>query len=189
MAGVDEAGRGPLAGPVVAAAVILDPNRTLMNLDDSKKLSAARREKLFDVICSHAIAVGIGLATSTEIDAINILEATMLAMQRAVCDLKVAPTEVLCDGNRCPAVSYPVTAIVRGDATVACISAASIIAKVTRDRMMEELHQRHPQYGFNRHKGYPTAAHRRALAAYGPIGEHRQSFAPVRNCAIEWPSA
>lgn len=185
VAGVDEAGRGPLAGPVVASAVILDPARPIEGLDDSKKLSAKRREQLFDLIEANALAVGVGLASSREIDQINILEASMLAMQRAVDALEVAPNRVLCDGNRCPDIPFPVRAIVGGDALEACIGAASIIAKVTRDRLMIELHGEHPRYGFDRHKGYPTKAHRQALERYGPMSQHRLSFAPVRNCITE----
>jgi len=182
IAGVDEAGRGPLAGPVVAAAVILNPACPDLCLDDSKKLTARRREILFEAIYANAVAVGVGMASSSEIDEINILEASMLAMQRAVLDLKVKPLEVLCDGNRCPELPCPVTAVVGGDASVACISAASIVAKVTRDRIMLGLHERHPEYGFDRHKGYATLEHRRALEVHGPSDEHRYSFAPVRDC-------
>lgn len=180
VAGVDEAGRGPLAGPVVAAAVILAENHGIEDLIDSKKLSAKRREAAFLMISEHALSVGVGSATREEIDDINILHASMLAMQRAVESLAILPEAVLCDGNRCPVLPMPTTAIVRGDASVACISAASIVAKVTRDRMMVDLHRLHPQYGFDAHKGYPTKSHCLALQKYGPIAEHRRSFGPVR---------
>lgn len=180
IAGVDEAGRGPLVGAVVAAAVILDPQRPIEGLADSKKLSEARREKLAQIIQEHALAWSIGRAEADEIDEINILQASMKAMQRAVQGLTVAPHRVLVDGNRCPALPYPVEAIVKGDATVAAISAASILAKVHRDREMMELHQQCPEYGFDRHKGYPTKAHMEALQQFGVCPQHRRSFGPVR---------
>ena len=181
-AGVDEAGRGPLAGPVVAAAVVLPPRYAIENLRDSKKLSAAQRDKAFAAIKQVALAVGMGQATCTEIDTINILQASMLAMKRAVADLRVRPDRVLCDGKHCPDLGIPVTAIVRGDAIHECISAASIVAKVIRDRVMVAMHARYPDYGFDRHKGYPTAEHRAALQRYGPCREHRRTFAPVSRC-------
>lgn len=185
IAGVDEAGRGPLAGPVVAAAVILDHAQNIRYLDDSKKLNQKRREEVFDSIQRGAVAIGIGQASRLEIDEINILQASMLAMERAISNLSIDPDEVLCDGNRCPQIGIPIAAIVKGDAKVACISAASIVAKVTRDRIMVELHARFPEYGFDRHKGYPTKAHCLALKTHGPTIEHRRSFAPVRDCLIE----
>ncbi len=179
LAGVDEAGRGPLAGDVVAAAVILDPQRPLAGLADSKKLSEARREALYPRIVDASLAWAVGRASPGEIDAINILQATLLAMQRAVQALDIAPAEIWVDGNRTPRWDYPSRAIVKGDARVPEISAASIIAKVTRDRDMLELEQRYPGYGFMRHKGYPTLAHREALARLGPCPVHRRSFRPV----------
>ncbi|MDX9995310.1 MAG: ribonuclease HII [Rhodocyclaceae bacterium] len=178
--GVDEAGRGPLAGPVVAAAVILDPQRPIAGLADSKKLSAVRREKLAVEIREKAIAWCVAEASVEEIDAINILQATLLAMQRAVAGLALTPAEALIDGNRCPALAIPARAIIGGDATVAEISAASILAKTVRDAGLLELHAAYPQYGFDRHKGYGTAAHLAALREHGPCPEHRTSFAPVR---------
>ena len=182
IAGVDEAGRGPLAGPVVAAAVVLGAPQRIRYLDDSKKLSALRREEVFEEIQRKSVAIGIGQASRREIDELNILQATMLAMKRAIEDLSIKPDQVLCDGNRCPEIDIPVSAIVKGDSKVACISAASIIAKVTRDRIMVDLHSRYPEYGFDSHKGYPTMTHRLALKKYGPMTEHRRSFAPVRDC-------
>lgn len=179
--GVDEAGRGPLAGPVVAAAVILDPTRPIIGLADSKKLSAARRERLAAEIREKALGWSIAEASVEEIDAINILQATLLAMQRAVAGLSQLPTEVLIDGNRCPDLALPMRAIIGGDATVAEISAASILAKTHRDAGMLALHVLYPQYAFDRHKGYGTAAHLAALHAHGPSPVHRRSFAPVRN--------
>lgn len=178
--GVDEAGRGPLAGPVVAAAVILDPARPIAGLADSKKLSAARREKLVVEIRANALAWCVAEASVEEIDSINILQATLLAMRRAVAGLSVRPAEVLIDGNRCPVLDVPARAIIGGDATVAEISAASILAKTSRDAGLVELHARYPQYGFDRHKGYGTAEHLAALRAHGPTPAHRRSFAPVR---------
>ena len=179
VAGVDEAGRGPLAGPVVAAAVILGP-LDIAGLADSKQLSAAQRARLFDAIHLSARAVGVGLATVVEIDRLNILQATMLAMQRAVAALACAPAAVVVDGQHCPRLACPTSAIVRGDATVAAISAASIVAKVTRDRIMLELDGAFPDYGFAQHKGYPTRAHLAALLRHGVSPEHRRSYAPVR---------
>ncbi len=180
MCGVDEAGRGPLAGPVVAAAVILDPARPIAGLADSKKLSPARREKLATEIRAKALAWHVAAASVEEIDQLNILQATLLAMQRAVAGLTLRPVEVLIDGNRCPRLDLPARAIVGGDATVAVISAASIIAKTVRDAGMLELHDRFPHYGFASHKGYGTAAHLTALLTHGPTCVHRRSFAPVR---------
>lgn len=180
IAGVDEAGRGPLAGPVMAAAVILDPNRPIAGLADSKQLTERRREVLAAEIRAKALAWAVGRAEAFEIDAINILQATLLAMQRAVSGLGVAPARVLVDGNHCPTLACPTDAIVRGDVTVAAISAASILAKVERDRELLILHGRYPCYGFDRHKGYPTPFHRAALEIHGVSPEHRRSFAPVR---------
>lgn len=180
LAGVDEVGRGPLVGAVVTAAVILDPARPIAGLADSKKLTAARREALAAEIRDKALAWALGRAEPEEIDALNILQATLLAMQRAVAALPVTPSDVLIDGNRCPALPMPARAVVKGDATVPAISAASILAKVARDAEMAALHARHPGYGFDRHKGYPTPAHLQALRQLGPLAEHRRSFAPVR---------
>ena len=180
LAGVDEAGRGPLAGNVVAAAVILPATHSIDGLADSKKLSAARRESLYEQIIDQAVSVSIGQASVDEIDALNILHASMLAMQRAVDGLAAAPGHVLVDGNRLPDWQWPATALVKGDQRVACISAASIIAKVTRDRQMCVLDQQYPDYGFAQHMGYPTQAHRQALAQHGPCVAHRRSFGPVR---------
>ncbi len=179
VAGVDEAGRGPLAGPVVAAAVILDDLKPIKGLADSKQLTALRRERLYDEIRAKALCCSIAQASVEEIDQLNILQATMLAMRRAVLGLRLKPTKVLVDGNRLPALDVLAEAIVSGDALVPCISAASILAKVTRDRMLCELHLRHPEYGFDRHKGYGTADHLRALQAHGALPAHRRSFAPV----------
>ncbi len=180
VAGVDEAGRGPLAGPVVAAAVILNPARRIVGLRDSKVLTALRRETLHDRIREHALCCGVGMATVEEIDRLNILQATLLAMQRAVRALRLTPHKVMVDGNRLPVLPMLAEAIVDGDAKVRAISAASIIAKVTRDRLCVELHQLHPHYGFDVHKGYPTPTHLEALRAHGPCMAHRRSFAPVR---------
>ncbi len=185
VAGVDEAGRGPLAGPVVAAAVILDDHKPIKGLADSKKLSALRREKLFDEIRAKALCCSVALATVEEIDRLNILQATMLAMQRAVKGLRLKPAKVLVDGNRLPVLDVVAEAIVSGDALVQAISAASILAKVTRDRMLDELHAQHPLYGFDRHKGYGTAQHLAALREFGPLPEHRRSFAPVAQAMQE----
>ena len=179
IAGVDEVGRGPLAGPVVAAAVILDPARPIAGLADSKRLSATRREQLAAEIRAKSLAWALGRAEVAEIDQINILQASLLAMRRAVENLHVAPDQALVDGNRCPRLACPCEAIVKGDATVPAISAASILAKVARDAELRELHERYPHYGFAQHKGYPTAAHVDALRRHGPCPEHRRSFAPV----------
>ncbi len=179
VAGVDEAGRGPLAGPVVAAAVILDQRQPIKGLADSKKLTALRREKLFDEIRAKALCCSIAQASVEEIDRLNILQATLLAMRRAVEGLRLKPNKVLVDGNRLPDIGLPAQAIVGGDALVPAISAASILAKVHRDRWCLELDQRYPQYGFAKHKGYGTAAHLAALRAHGPCAEHRISFRPV----------
>lgn len=178
--GVDEAGRGPLAGAVYAAAVILPQSHPIVGLNDSKKLTARQRERLFDEIRMHAVAWAVASASVAEIDSLNILWATMLAMKRAVEALSVMPQEVLVDGNRTPDLVIPARAIVQGDATVPAISAASILAKVSRDREAERLEQEYPGYGFARHKGYPTPQHLEALNRLGPTPVHRQSFAPVR---------
>jgi len=180
MAGVDEAGRGPLAGPVVAAAVILDDLNPIKGLDDSKKLTERARERLFDEIRAKALCACIAEATVEEIDRLNILHATMLAMKRAVEGLRLKPAKVLVDGNRIPMIKIAAEAIVGGDAKVQAISAASILAKVHRDRLLQTLHDAHPQYGFAGHKGYPTAEHLAALRAHGACVHHRRSFAPVR---------
>ena len=179
MAGVDEAGRGPLAGPVVAAAVILDDFNPIVGLADSKKLTALRREKLYDEIRAKALCCSIALATAEEIDTLNILQATMLAMKRAVEGLRLKPARVLVDGNRLPTLLVLAEAIVKGDALVPSISAASILAKVYRDRWCDEFHQQYPQYGFAGHKGYGTAEHLAALRTHGACPQHRRSFAPV----------
>lgn len=179
MAGVDEAGRGPLAGPVVAAAVILDDLQPIAGLNDSKKLSAKRRERLFDEIRARALCFSIAEATVQEIDQFNILQATMLAMKRAVEGLRLKPQMVLVDGNRLPTLDILAEAIVQGDALVPAISAASILAKVHRDRLCEEMHARYPVYGFDQHKGYGTAQHLAALQVHGPTDCHRMTFAPV----------
>lgn len=184
IAGVDEVGRGPLAGAVVAAAVILNPKKPIPGLLDSKLLDESKREVLDVEIRAKAIAYCIAEASVAEIDQINILHASMLAMQRAIEGLGVAPNLVLVDGNRCPAMDYPCQAIVKGDQRVQAISAASIIAKVYRDRQMVELHKVHPEFGFDRHKGYPTAQHRAAIMQFGVTPMHRQSFAPVRNALM-----
>lgn len=180
IAGVDEAGRGPLAGPVVAAAVILPPECRIDGLRDSKKLSEARRESLVEIICGTSLAWALGVCTPQEIDELNILQASMLAMRRAVEALSVTPEFVQVDGNRCPKLSCPVEAVVGGDDIVPAISAASVLAKVHRDREMIRLHEQYPQYGFAKHKGYPTAEHLAALAAHGITPIHRRSYAPVR---------
>jgi ribonuclease HII len=183
VAGVDEAGRGPLAGPVVAAAVILDDLRPIKGLADSKVLSPRTRERLYDEIRGHALCCSIASASAQEIDQLNILQATMLAMRRAVEGLRLLPHRVVVDGNRVPLLKMPVAAIVKGDAKVAAISAASILAKVERDRLCLALHDQYPHYGFAAHKGYPTAEHLAALKQHGPCSEHRRSFAPVREAA------
>lgn len=180
IAGVDEVGRGPLVGAVVTAAVILDPTRPIVGLADSKQLSEKRRLSLYDEIKEKALAWSLGRAEPEEIDQLNILHATMLAMQRAVAGLAIVPDFVLIDGNRCPALPMSAQAVVKGDSRVAEISAASIMAKVTRDREMVELEQRFPAYGFAQHKGYPTAFHLEKLAALGATEFHRRSFAPVK---------
>jgi ribonuclease HII len=180
VAGVDEAGRGPLAGPVVAAAVILDPNRPLEGLDDSKRLSTARREALYDLIRERALAWSVVQVSPAQIDELNILRATLLGMQQAVEGLSPAPRLALIDGNRAPSLACETRTIVGGDALEPAISAASILAKVERDRIMLEYHRHHPRYGFDCHKGYPTPGHLQRLAEFGPCEIHRKSFAPVR---------
>ena len=180
VAGVDEVGRGPLCGPVIAAAVILDPARPIAGLNDSKKLTARQREALFDIICHQALAWSLGRAEVAEIDELNILHATMLAMQRAVVGLSVQPDLAYIDGNRCPTLPCRAEAVVKGDSRVPEIAAASIIAKVTRDREMVVMDQQWPGYGIAGHKGYPTAAHMAALKKLGPAPIHRRSFKPVR---------
>ncbi len=181
VAGVDEAGRGPLAGPVSAAAVILDPKRLPRGINDSKKLSSAARMEFFDLICARALAIGVGLASVEEIDRLNIRNATFLAMRRALEALAITPAHALIDGNASPRdLICPAQTIVKGDAISLSISAASIIAKVTRDRLMERLHEAHPLYGFKDHMGYGVPAHLAALRAHGPCPLHRRSFAPVR---------
>lgn len=179
MAGVDEAGRGPLAGPVVAAAVILDELNPVKGLADSKKLTALRREILFDEIRAKALCCSIALATAEEIDSLNILQATLLAMRRAVEGLRLKPHKVLVDGNQLPRLSMLAEAVVGGDALVPSISAASILAKVYRDRWCAEFHLQYPQYGFAAHKGYGTAEHLAALRTHGACPQHRRSFRPV----------
>jgi ribonuclease HII len=178
--GVDEAGRGPLAGPVVAAAVILDPLRPIAGLDDSKRLSVRARERLEGEIKAQALAWAVAEAAVEEIDRLNILQATLLAMRRAVEALAIRPEAVWVDGNRAPAVALPVRCIVGGDRTEAAIMAASILAKTARDAQMRALDALYPQYGFAQHKGYPTATHLAALRAHGVLAAHRRTFAPVR---------
>ena len=182
--GIDEAGRGPLVGAVVAGAVVLDPNNPIEGLKDSKKLTPAKREFLYEQIMEKAKAWGVGEASPTEIDEVNILQATMLAMRRAIEDLTTRlgnwPDKALIDGNRCPELPIAAEAIVKGDSKEPAISAASIIAKVTRDRQMQLLHERYPEYGFAQHMGYPTEAHFAALKQYGACDQHRRSFSPVR---------
>jgi ribonuclease HII len=180
VAGVDEAGRGPLAGPVVAAAVILDDQRPIKGLADSKVLSARRRERLFDEVRARALCISIAEASVEEIDRLNILHATLLAMQRAVAGLRLTPHRVVVDGNRLPRLPMPAAALVKADAKVAAVSAASILAKVQRDRLCAALHEHWPAYGFDGHKGYPTPSHLRALREHGACPAHRRSFAPVR---------
>jgi ribonuclease HII len=177
--GVDEAGRGPLAGPVVAAAVILDPLHPISGLNDSKKLSAKRREALAVLIRQHAIAWAVASASVAEIDQLNILYATMLAMQRAVAGLTIRPVGALVDGNRCPVLDVPCEAVIKGDSKNAAIAAASILAKTARDAEMLALHAQYPMYGFDQHMGYPTAVHLRALEEHGASAVHRRSFGPV----------
>ena len=184
IAGVDEAGRGPLAGPVVAAAVILDPGRPIPGLADSKKLSAGRREQLAAQIRQHALAVALCCVEAEEIDRINILQATLKAMRGAVAGLGQAPTRILVDGNRLPDLPVPATALIGGDGLEPAISAASIIAKTHRDAIMLDWHRRYPAYGFDRHKGYGTALHLEALAANGPCPAHRHSFRPVTQATL-----
>lgn len=186
VAGIDEAGRGPLAGPVVAAAVILDARRPVTGLADSKALSPQRRDALAALIRERALAWSTASADVAEIDALNILQATMLAMRRAVEALAIAPQEALVDGNRCPQLACRARAIVKGDRDVAAISAASILAKTTRDAMLVELDRAWPQYGFARHKGYGTPAHLAALQRHGPCPAHRRSFAPVAQCVWDF---
>ncbi|WP_311220626.1 MULTISPECIES: ribonuclease HII [unclassified Acidovorax] len=183
IAGVDEAGRGPLAGPVVAAAVILDDLNPIKGLADSKTLTAAGREALYDEIRAKALCCSVAEASVDEIDDINILQATLLAMRRAVQGLRLRPVRVLVDGNRLPQLDVPADAIVKGDALVQAISAASILAKVTRDRWCAQLHDEYPQYGFAAHKGYGTAEHMAALRLHGACPQHRRSFAPVAQVA------
>jgi len=185
LAGVDEVGRGPLAGPVIAAAVILDPSRPITGLRDSKKLTAARRAELAEIIEAQALAVGVGRAEVAEIDLLNILRASLLAMERAVANLAVQPDVVYVDGNITPTLAMPAVAIVGGDDRVASISAASIVAKVIRDREMDRAAAHYPIYGFERHKGYATAAHLEALERFGPSPLHRMSFAPIRVSTFE----
>lgn len=180
LCGVDEAGRGPLAGPVTAAAVMLDPDRPIDGLRDSKKLTAAARERLADEIRKHAAAWCVAEASVAEIDQLNILQATMLAMQRAVAGLGRAPDDVMVDGNRCPNWTWRSQAVVKGDDTIAAIAAASILAKTVRDQYMCRLHNDYPAYGFASHMGYGTAAHLAALKAHGACPQHRRSFAPVK---------
>jgi ribonuclease HII len=182
VAGVDEAGRGPLAGPVVAAAVILDESKPIRGLADSKKLSPLKRERLFDEIRDKALCFAIAQAEVQEIDALNILQASLLAMQRAVQGLRLKPLQVRVDGLHAPAWDLPTECIVGGDASEPAISAASILAKVARDRLLLALHEQYPLYGFAAHKGYPTAQHLLALRAYGPCPDHRRSYAPVQAC-------
>jgi len=179
-AGVDEVGRGPLAGDVVTAAVILDPNRPIMGLDDSKKLSEKKREALFDIIQSQALSWSIARCSIEEIDTLNILQASLLAMKKAVQSLQLQPEHVWVDGNKIPQWNYPAEAVVKGDSRVAAIAAASILAKVTRDREMMDFDQQYPGYGFAAHKGYPTKVHIEALQRLGVSPIHRQSYAPVK---------
>ena len=180
VAGVDEVGRGPLAGPVVAAAVILDDLQPIWGLRDSKLICAATRQRLADEVRAKALCCCVAEASVDEIDGLNILQATMLAMRRAVEGLRLLPVRVLVDGNRLPVLRVPAEAIVRGDATVLAIAAASIVAKVYRDALLTALHHEHPAYGFDEHKGYPTPAHLEALRSHGACIAHRRSFAPVR---------
>ncbi len=185
--GVDEAGRGPLAGPVFAACVILDPSRPIRGLADSKQLAPARREELALRIRDRALAFAVASASVEEIDCMNILQATLMAMRRAVESLGVAPTQVVVDGDRCPALPFPTRAVVGGDAKVRVISAASILAKTARDALMLELHAARPEYGFDRHKGYATLEHMAALRMHGASQFHRRSFAPVREVILQAP--
>jgi ribonuclease HII len=180
VAGIDEAGRGPLAGPVVAAAVILRPDSPLEGLGDSKAMSPGRREKLFSLLLEEAVAIGIGWSTSRQIDRFNVLRATHRAMARAASRLSPAPVHLIVDGLEAKGLPFPQTAVVKGDARCACVGAASVVAKVVRDRHMTRLARRFPAYGFDRNMGYPTADHRAALARHGPCWHHRTTFAPVR---------
>lgn len=184
VAGVDEAGRGPLAGPVVAAAVVLDARRPISGLADSKQLSARRRESLAESIRERATAWGLAVVEPADIDRLNILQATFRAMHEALDALSLDPVLVRIDGNRAPRLPWPVQTVVGGDRLDRAISAASILAKVHRDSLMLELHERWPQYGFDRHKGYPTAAHLAALESHGPCPAHRRSFRPVRQANL-----
>lgn len=184
IAGVDEVGRGPLCGDVVTAAVILDPNKPIVGLTDSKKLTEKKREQLFDIIKQNALAWSIARASVDEIDKLNILHATMLAMQRAVAQLPIKPNFVLVDGNRCPNFGIQTQAVIKGDLLVAEISAASILAKVTRDREMIALDQLYPQYGLARHKGYPTKAHLAAIEKHGINHLYRKSYAPIKKLML-----
>lgn len=181
IAGVDEAGRGPLAGPVIAGAVILNPKKSIKGLDDSKKLTKEKREELFKLIRESALAWSFARATVSEIDRINILQATLLAMQRAVARLQLPPKLVLVDGNQCPKLPYETQTIIKGDALEPAISAASIVAKVVRDRIMVMLDKIYPHYGFAQHKGYATPQHFAALESHGPSRIHRKSFSPMSN--------
>ncbi len=180
VAGVDEAGRGPLVGSVVAAAVILDPLKPIQGLRDSKKLSPTQREILFEKITSSALCFAVAEATYEEIDVLNILQASLLAMKRAVEALSITPQKVLVDGNQCPLLTMPTVAIIGGDDLEPAISAASILAKVTRDRQMNALHAQYPEYGFAQHKGYPTEFHCQALVKYGVLPMYRKTFAPIK---------
>ena len=186
VAGVDEVGRGPLVGDVVTAAVILDPKKPILGLNDSKKLSEKKREQFADIIKQNALSWSIGRASPTEIDQLNILHATMLAMKRAVDALTTTPDYVLVDGNRLPDWQYKAAAVVKGDALFPQISAASIIAKVARDHEMLALDKDYPAYGFAAHKGYPTKAHLAALEEHGPLSCYRQSFKPVQAALVQW---
>jgi len=185
LCGVDEAGRGPLAGPVFAACVILDPLRPIRGLADSKQLAPERREELALRIRERALAFAVASASVEEIDGINILQATMTAMRRAVEALRVTPAQVVVDGDRCPQLQFPTRAVIRGDAKVRVISAASILAKTARDALMLELHTARPEYGFDRHKGYATPQHLEALRLHGVSQFHRRSFAPVRALLVQ----
>ena len=185
IAGVDEAGRGPLAGPVVSAAVILDPNYKLVGLNDSKKLSVIKRKALSDEIKTHSKAWSIGIATVEEIDDLNILGATLLSMKRAIKDLSGVPEKVIVDGQFTPEIDVPCEAIIQGDAIEKSIMAASIVAKVERDMIMVELDKKYPHYGFSKHKGYPTKLHLQILKKFGPCNDHRQTFKPVKTYLAE----
>lgn len=182
VAGVDEAGRGPLAGDVVAAAVILDPGNPIRGINDSKKLTPGRREQVYGQVIEHALCYAVARVSAVEIDAMNILQASLLAMHRAVKALGVEPGFVYVDGNRCPAWSYPSRAVVKGDSLIASVAAASVLAKVERDRDMMILDEQFPEYGFARHKGYPTVLHLEALSRLGPCAAHRRSYRPVADC-------